>query len=91
MARLGAFNLALLICLDQLLQTLFVGLWWLLTGRGKCPDPDETLSSYAGRGAQRGRIWGHVASLFIDTLFFLLTGQRKHCAASIEVPNVPTI
>lgn len=77
--RVAQFNLTLLICIDQLIQTLTVGLWWAVTGRGKRPDPDETISAYCGRGALRGRRWGRVFSAPIDLLFHILTGEKDHC------------
>lgn len=59
----------LLIALDQGVNTLFGG------------DPDETISSRAGKAMREGKRWGCMLCRFLD-LF-----QRGHCDKSIE-PNV---
>lgn len=83
LSRIARFNWSVLICIDQLGQTLFVGLWWVATSRGHCPDPDETISAYVGRGMLREKIWARFFGAMIDTLFFVLTGQRNHCVQSV--------
>lgn len=72
-----------LIAVDQLAH---VGLcFWLFVpfGRGKCPNPDETISSRVGRNAEEGKRWALAAEWLIDGLFLILTGQRGHCRASV--------
>ena len=77
--RWARFALAVLVCVDQLAQTLCVGLWWCLTGRGHCPDPDETVSAFLGRA--RGK-WAVLPAVIVDALFLILTlgRERNHCA-----------
>lgn len=56
----------ILVALDQLVNTIFNG------------DPDETMSSRAGKDRDRGRIVGCVLCKFLD-LF-----EKDHCTKSIE-------
>lgn len=56
----------LLIALDQFGNALFAG------------DPDETISSRAGKAARRGRRWGCVLCRVLDVF------ERDHCEKSIE-------
>lgn len=81
--RWARLVLVTLICIDQLTQTILVGLWWWLTGRGACPDPDETLSAFLGRS--RGK-WAVFPAALIDGLFLVLTlgRERNHCAGAAE-------
>lgn len=51
---------------DQLGHTAFNG------------DPDETISSHAGRAARKGRRWGCVLCRFLDWF------EQNHCEKSIE-------
>lgn len=55
-----------LLALDQLLNALLSG------------DPDETLSSRAGRARDRGERWGCILCGLLDRL------DRRHCAKSNE-------
>ena len=57
----------LLIALDQFGNALFAG------------DPDETISSRAGKAARRGRRWGCVLCRVLDVF------EHDHCEKSIEV------
>jgi len=57
----------LLIALDQFGNALFAG------------DPDETISSRAGKAARRGRRWGCILCRLLH-LF-----DRNHCEKSIEL------
>lgn len=57
----------LLIAIDQFGNALFAG------------DPDETISSRAGKAARRGRRWGCVLCRVLDVF------DRDHCEKSIEV------
>ena len=56
----------ILVALDQLLNTIFGG------------DPDETMSSRAGKDRDRGRIVGCILCKFLDIF------ERDHCTKSIE-------
>lgn len=82
MKRLPSFMLMLLISIDQFLQTLFVGLWWTLTGKGHLPNPDETVSGFLGR--HEGRWWAVLPTVLIDAMFLILTlgRERNHCAVT---------
>ena len=82
-ARFGTAVLALLVAIDQLAQVILVAPWWWLTGSGRAPDPDETISGICGRHATWGWRWAIVAASLIDTLFFALTlgRERDHCAS----------
>lgn len=75
--------LCLLVCIDQLAQCFLKGLWWVVTGRGVCPDPDETISGVLGRYAARGDRWAVFPAAFVDGLFLILTlgHERNHCAS----------
>lgn len=79
--RWAAFALVFLICVDQLLQTIFVGTWWWLTGRGHVPDPDETISGFLGRHMALGHGWATFPAALTDALFLALTlgRERHHC------------
>ncbi len=81
--RWARFALVTLIGVDQVAQTLLVGLWWWLTGRGRCPDPDETVSAFLGRA--RGK-WAVFPAALIDGLFLVLTlgRERNHCARAAQ-------
>lgn len=59
-----AFNL--LIAMDQLANTIFAG------------DPDETISSRAGKAARRGKRWGCILCKILHIL------HTDHCEKSIE-------
>lgn len=54
-----------------------VGIWWVLTGRGSEPDPDEPFSSRVGRNAVRGKRWALIAEKFVDAIF-----GEGHCRQS---------
>lgn len=41
-------------------------------------DPDETLSSAAGKARRKGRFWGCALCWFLDKI------DQKHCEKSIE-------
>ena len=58
-------------------NTFGAGLWWVLTGRGSPPDPDEPLSARVGRGAVKGKLWALLAESAIDAIF-----GRGHCRES---------
>lgn len=62
------YVLNVLIALDQFGNALVGG------------DPDETISSRAGKAQQKGRRWGCVLCRFLNWF------ERDHCAKSIE-PN----
>lgn len=56
----------LLIALDQFGNALFAG------------DPDETISSRAGKAMREGKVWGCVLCSALNWF------ERDHCAKSIE-------
>lgn len=65
--------------------------WWnVLVGLDQTANaaaggnPDETISSRAAKQAIAGQRWGIVKEAAIDLVFAVLTGERRHCAASIE-------
>lgn len=60
------YALNVLVSLDQLINTLLWG------------DPDETISSRAGKAALRGKRWGCVLCKLLDKL------ESGHCNKSIE-------
>lgn len=61
------------------INTLCAGLFWVVTGRGKLSDPDETFSSRVGRNAVAGKRWALIAEKVIDALL-----GANHCRDSIE-------
>lgn len=63
---IGRYLLNLLISIDQLGNTIIGG------------DPDETLSSRAGKAYHNGVKW---PKKFVNSLFFW---QKDHCEDSIE-------
>ena len=79
--RLGFVLLSILVSIDQLAQTLIVGPWWLLTGSGRRPDPNETISGLLGRHAAWNWAWAKALALLVDALFFVLTlgMETNHC------------
>lgn len=60
-----------------IVNTTLVGLWWVITGRGTEPDPDESFSSRVGRNALAGRGWALIAERVIDGLL-----GAGHCRGS---------
>lgn len=56
----------ILIAIDQLGNAVAAG------------DPDETISSRAGKAMREGRVWGCVLCKFLNWF------ERDHCAKSIE-------
>jgi len=61
------------------INTLIAGAWWVVTGRGKAPDPDEAFSSRVGRYAAEGQSWALLAERIIDGIF-----GEGHCRTSAE-------
>lgn len=57
----------ILISIDQFANTLFGG------------NPDETISSRAGKAAQRGDKWGCVLCKWLDKI------DKNHCDKNIEL------
>lgn len=72
----------LLISLDQLGHVIFGGPKFILVG-GTVPNADETISSKVGRASIAGKRWARIAEKVIDTLAYLLAGQKNHCLRSI--------
>jgi len=62
----GQYFFSLFVSLSQFANTILAG------------DPDETISSRAGKAKREGRVWGCLLCRFLD-LF-----DRKHCEKSIE-------
>jgi hypothetical protein len=60
-------------------NTTLAGLYWVITGDGLPPDPDEPLSSRVGRYSMEGRRWAIGAEKIIDGIF-----GKGHCRASAE-------
>ena len=85
-ARFCAWLWAYLISVDQgwLVKGCFVT--FVLLGRGKCPNPDETISSRVGRNAERGKPWAVRSARAIDALFS--PWEANHCLNSIERDEV---
>ncbi|WP_334130154.1 hypothetical protein [Sneathiella sp.] len=63
---MGQYFFSLFVSLSQFANTILAG------------DPDETISSRAGKAKREGRVWGCLLCRFLD-LF-----DRKHCEKSIE-------
>ncbi len=59
-------------------NTTFAGLWWVITGRGSPPNPDEPLSSRIGRNAVKGKRWALWAERVVDGIL-----GKGHCRASV--------
>lgn len=55
------------------------GTWWVITGRGSEPDPDEPFSARVGRSAIAGRSWALALERVIDGIF-----GAGHCRASAQ-------
>lgn len=67
--RARAWLWLLAICLTQsVFNTFAAGLWWVLTGRGSAPNPDEPFSARVGRNAIKGRRWALHAEKAIDAV-----------------------
>lgn len=56
----------ILIAIDQFGNALFAG------------NPDETISSRAGKAMREGKVWGCVLCRFLNWF------ERDHCVKSIE-------
>lgn len=60
-----------------IVNTTLAGLWWVITGNGAEPDPDEPFSSRVGRNAIAGKRWALFAERLIDGVL-----GADHCRAS---------
>lgn len=60
-----------------IVNTTLAGLWWVITGEGREPDPDEPFSSRVGRNAIAGKRWALIAEKLIDGIL-----GAGHCRAS---------
>jgi len=80
LSRLGTIILAVLVSIDQFIQTILVAPF-ALAGLAEIPDPDATISGLLGRHAALNRLWARIGAAIIDALFLTLTlGQeRNHC------------
>lgn len=83
--RLGRAIRHWLVALDQLAFVSIFALPYILCG-GDAPDPQETISSYVGRHAVKGRRSALIAEWLINRLFMLLGGRPDHCRRYI-VPD----
>ena len=82
--RLGAVMLQILISIDQLAQVIIVGAFYDVGLAAIAPSADETISSYVGRGQQRGAWWAAPTAWAIDGLFELLGSPPGHCLRNVE-------
>lgn len=81
--RIGCTMLALLVSVDQVIQTVIVAPF-AMAGWAHIPDPDETVSGLLGRHPDRW--WAKLPAALIDALFLVLTlgREREHCARAAE-------
>lgn len=86
LSRLGQVLGSWAMTLDQFANALITGLWYLLTARGDCPNPDESISSNVGRHAILGKRWALVLEALINPVFALL-GQPNHCRTAALYGN----
>lgn len=80
--RLGLWWWQKLICWDQgwLLNLKFP--FFVILGRGRAPNADETISSYVGYAALKRKRWALLCQRFIDLLFSPF--EKQHCLNAIE-------
>lgn len=77
-ARFARWVYLFAVALTQgIVNTTIAGLWWVITGRGQEPDPDEPFSSRVGRNAIAGKRWALIAERIVDGIF-----GAGHCRAS---------
>lgn len=76
-----------LIALDQLGGVGCTFWTYVLLGRGRPPNADETISSRVGRAALRGKRWGTACQAVINWGFRRL-GQQDHCRRAIETDEL---
>jgi hypothetical protein len=79
-SRLKAWAWQMFVCLDQLGGCWLRG-WYFVWVGGDCPSARETISSFVGRNAIKGKTWALVAEHFIDGIL-----GAGHCRRSIEAP-----
>ena len=77
--RIGKTMLAVMVGMDQVIQTLCVAPF-AMVGWAHIPDPDESISGLLGR--HEAQWWCRLPAALVDALFLILTlGQeRDHCA-----------
>jgi hypothetical protein len=77
--RIASTMLAVLVALDQVIQTLIVAPF-AIAGLAHVPNPDETISGLLGRHLDRW--WARLPASLIDAAFLVLTlgRERDHCA-----------
>lgn len=84
MRRVGIALAAMGSALSQLLQSVLLGLLFLIDAAPP-PDPDETLSAVTGRRRADGALWARLLAPVIDVLMFLPDGARwHHCRRATE-------
>lgn len=86
-ARFKLWLRAWLVAWDQLAMVGTCFFTFVLLGRGKAPNEDETISSRVGRAAIRGKRWALVCEAVIDWIFARL-GERGHCRNAVEWDEV---
>ena len=81
--RLNDLNWQLLLLID--IAVAFVIFWplYVLGIIAPRPGPWVTISTHCAACALEGQAWAIKAVVVIDALFFVLTGQEKHCAKSL--------
>jgi hypothetical protein len=72
-----------LIALDQFAGVGCTFWTYVLLGRGKPPNADETISSRVGRAAVAGKRWGLVAERIINRLARWVGDAPDHCRRCI--------
>lgn len=83
-ARGRAWAKQWLIAIDQLAAVALCFAPFVLLGRGRVPNADETISSIVGRWAEAGHRWALACEWLIDRLFTALGDGPDHCRRSIE-------
>lgn len=78
--RLNDVNWQALVLLDIAIAFAATSVLHLVGLYPTRPDPRETISSIVGRYAALGKRWALTAAQVIDSIFFVLTSQRDHCA-----------
>lgn len=78
--RLNDVNWSVVVLADIVAGFAIFNLLWLFAALGERPRSGETISAFAGRHAALGLGWAEKLAACIDALFFVLVGQRGHCA-----------
>lgn len=73
--RLNDFHWGFLVLVDIMVGFVFLGVLFVAGVIPARPMNGETISSFAGRHP-----WAQPLEVAIDTIFFVLTSQKDHCA-----------